>query len=261
MRNTLRALSALVAVSCFSCGGGNPPPDGVATGDLVVDTNPAGASVFVDDAFKGETPLVVANVPVGDHELRIELEGFDTVTRDVTVHEGTNEVPMMDLVPTVSARGFLAVTTDPRELDGVPVVAQVIMNGSPTDAMTNGMTPGLVEVDTSVGHDVTVSFNGFLAVEQPDARCDPGSRVDVAVPIGADVNGRFRVESNGVIVEVGTSVARGRVEVRLGDADILVARGNDLFWGDDLSHAGSVAPDHRSFSLTYMGESETYTRL
>ncbi len=61
---------------------------------LKVVSTPEGARVFLDDDFKGKTPLSLSSVKPGDHSLRVELEGFAPMTRSITLEnagEGTEE--------------------------------------------------------------------------------------------------------------------------------------------------------------------------
>jgi hypothetical protein len=45
------------------------------TGSLYVDSNPRGATVLLDGRSIGQTPLRLAEVPVGTHVVRLELAG------------------------------------------------------------------------------------------------------------------------------------------------------------------------------------------
>jgi len=72
--------------------------DNVAQGpaSLVVSSTPVGASVSIDGELKGTTPF---NAPViaGKHVLRIALEGYITVEREVEFVEGIEDVQRFDL--------------------------------------------------------------------------------------------------------------------------------------------------------------------
>ncbi len=55
---------------------------------VIIASNPGGATVFVDGARKGPTPLTVS-MPVGNHEIRLEAPNLATCTRTLTVTEKT----------------------------------------------------------------------------------------------------------------------------------------------------------------------------
>jgi len=58
-----------------------------ATGKLTVNANPWG-QVFVDDRLIGNTPRANIELPAGTHTLRVSRQGFESVTRSVTIKAG-----------------------------------------------------------------------------------------------------------------------------------------------------------------------------
>ncbi len=54
----------------------------------MVDSRPAGASVFVDGKMVGTTPLLLDAVTAGEHSVRLELNGFRAWTSGATVTGG-----------------------------------------------------------------------------------------------------------------------------------------------------------------------------
>ncbi|PTY02943.1 hypothetical protein DB346_07995 [Verrucomicrobia bacterium LW23] len=80
-----------------------------ARGHLLVETLPAGATVSI----KGQTPLpspaTFHNLKLGEHEVRIERDGYEPVTRKVTVKE--NETARLESVKLTQYFGSLAMTS------------------------------------------------------------------------------------------------------------------------------------------------------
>ena len=66
-----------------------PVDPGRASGSLVLDSRPAGARVFVDEALVGTTPLQIDAIAGGDHAVRFELDGFDKWSTTAHVTAGT----------------------------------------------------------------------------------------------------------------------------------------------------------------------------
>lgn len=65
-----------------------PEVDAAAgTGKLTVNANPWG-QVFVDDRLIGNTPRANIELPAGTHTLRVSRQGFESVTRSVTIKAG-----------------------------------------------------------------------------------------------------------------------------------------------------------------------------
>jgi hypothetical protein len=54
----------------------------------MVDSRPAGARVFVDGKLAGTTPLLIDVVAVGDHAVRMELDGFNPWTAPAKITGG-----------------------------------------------------------------------------------------------------------------------------------------------------------------------------
>jgi hypothetical protein len=61
------------------------------TGSLMVDSRPAGASVFVDDRLVGTTPLLIDPLDVGEHRVRIERDGYRRWTSSVRIVAGERQ--------------------------------------------------------------------------------------------------------------------------------------------------------------------------
>lgn len=62
----------------------NPKP---IYGEISVLSTPSGAKIFVDDNYRGTTPMVVAEVIIGQHSVTIEKDGYNTTTKEVMVVE------------------------------------------------------------------------------------------------------------------------------------------------------------------------------
>lgn len=54
-------------------------------GNLEIDSEPAGANVFVDGELRGQTPLYLESVEAGQHQLRIEKVGYAPLVRSFEI--------------------------------------------------------------------------------------------------------------------------------------------------------------------------------
>ncbi|RPI38328.1 MAG: PEGA domain-containing protein [Methanoregulaceae archaeon] len=59
------------------------------TGTLSVTTNPAGAQVYIDNVLQGTSPANVPALSAGSHTLRLERDGYQSMTLPVMVNDGT----------------------------------------------------------------------------------------------------------------------------------------------------------------------------
>ncbi len=79
-----------------------PAPIG-ATGSIVVDSSPSGAEIYIDNAYKGITPLTVDGVAAGTHAVRVALAGYSDWSTSLQVGAGS----------TASASASLSATPTP----------------------------------------------------------------------------------------------------------------------------------------------------
>lgn len=71
--------------------------------ELSVITNPDGASVVIDDATKGITPITISDLAVGDHNLTVTSPGFLTRTMKIKLTSGYKLIASLKLA--LSATG------------------------------------------------------------------------------------------------------------------------------------------------------------
>lgn len=76
----------------------------VPAGTLEVQSVPPGVMVFLDDAYRGVTPITLADVAPGDHTVSLRLAGYTDWSSPVTVVSGDRQVVTGTLEP-VSATG------------------------------------------------------------------------------------------------------------------------------------------------------------
>jgi PEGA domain len=98
LRGTMRrAVSGLAVLFAIASG----PPQRVAAADavgsLAIESQPAGASVYVDGQSAGQTPLVLSSIATGIHRVRVMLLGYLENTRLVTVKPGNRSTLRMRL--------------------------------------------------------------------------------------------------------------------------------------------------------------------
>ncbi len=107
-----------------------PAPAAVASGSLRVESEPSGARVHVDGQSRGETPLALADLPLGPHAVRVERKGYDPQSRDVTLSVDSPNAG----VRVVLARSAVADAT--ADVLSTPPGAAVSLDGRPA-----GQTP------------------------------------------------------------------------------------------------------------------------
>jgi hypothetical protein len=82
---------------------GTPGPVPVTNGQITVRSNPSGANIYLDNAYRGLTPLTLADIPQGNHAVLLKMSGYQDWESSVNVVAGTSN----------DVSGTLAVSTQP----------------------------------------------------------------------------------------------------------------------------------------------------
>ena len=142
---------------------------------LVVTSTPSGADVYLDEFYLGQTPLTRTGLQTGAATLRIELEGYRTVERYISLRRERNNRISFTLEPLPGTFASLYVTSD-------PVGAVLFVNGKAA-----GTTPtAVIEVPPGLVH-LELRKEGHLNVVR-DIEIDDGQykQIEVFLPL-ADV--------------------------------------------------------------------------
>jgi len=130
-----------------------------------VTSEPVGASVFIDDEFRGATPLQNLEVAAGEHVLRIQKAGYEVHRARLSVRGGQAQPIHVVLRP--AARGILLVNSHP---DGASVHLDGEYRGN-TPLRLEDLEPRTYSVRVSKANfadwhgDVAVASNETTTVE------------------------------------------------------------------------------------------------
>ena len=140
------------------------------SGVVRVASQPPGATVTVDGQARGATPVDVGELPLGAHEVRVELRGFAPAVQKVVL---TADAPQADLDLTLSR--------------SVPTSAMAEVHSTPEGALVSidGVAVGVTPVRQPLrlgGHTVEVVKDGFeLWSGSVDVQGRGTARVDAAL--------------------------------------------------------------------------------
>lgn len=87
-------------------------------GSLRVESDPSGAKVFLDNDYKGETPLNLKEISVGQYSLKLILSGYEEYNSTIAILPILTVKLSVDLVPEPQAQdayGSIAVNSNPQE--------------------------------------------------------------------------------------------------------------------------------------------------
>jgi hypothetical protein len=91
-------LVLIVLFSFFSyclCGCVTKPP----MGTIDVSSSPSGAEVYLDNQYKGTTPVIITDVPPGEHIIELRSNGYEKWTAKGTTVEGGSSIVQVSLKP------------------------------------------------------------------------------------------------------------------------------------------------------------------
>ncbi|MCK5660070.1 MAG: PEGA domain-containing protein, partial [Methanosarcinales archaeon] len=61
------------------------------TGSILTSSNPSGAKVYLDNEYKGTTPLTIESISIGSHALKLVKEGYSDKTKSVIITKDNTE--------------------------------------------------------------------------------------------------------------------------------------------------------------------------
>ncbi len=125
-----------------------PPVEAAKKGHLYIETEPAGATVTVNDQERGVTPLDVTDLYLGMHTVKLELRGYAPATHTVEISEESPGLKVK-LEKAAPAMGVA-------EVFSTPPGAQVKIDGAPV-----GQTPLLNHSIKAGKHQVEVTKDGY----------------------------------------------------------------------------------------------------
>jgi formylglycine-generating enzyme required for sulfatase activity len=97
-----------------------------ADGQVLVTSQPAGASVSVDGAFQGTTPVTVTLASQVSHRLQLSRAGYQSVAQEIVLDPGQERELSLSLVPQY---GVLFIAARPAD-------AELLVDGKPTGTAT-----------------------------------------------------------------------------------------------------------------------------
>ncbi|MFO7534342.1 MAG: PEGA domain-containing protein [Kiritimatiellia bacterium] len=115
-------------------------------GLVLVQSAPAAADVTVDGAYRGKSPLLIPDFPLGTHRLKFSLPGFEEKAIELTVKDRT---PLKTFVDLASKTARLTISSE-------PAGAAVYIDNAP-----RGATPCEVETAADTNSRVELKLEGF----------------------------------------------------------------------------------------------------
>ena len=123
----------------------------VTPGALILNTSPEGASVLIDDVYRGGTPLIIERIEPGTYGVTFSRFAYAQLFTPVRVESGKTTEVSGALIPLT---GSLDITTS-------PAGARILL-----DTISLGITPVSLPNMTVGNHTLTVVKEGYVTAEQ-----------------------------------------------------------------------------------------------
>jgi hypothetical protein len=120
--------------------------DEITNGSIYFETNPPGASVYVNNTYKGTTPFTLSNVIPGYYKVLVEDSGYQTYTETVKVTSGTKTSFYAKLVSSETATATTVPTTTVTTVATMKKSTVKTPTPWPTDTMTPASPVGTLAI-------------------------------------------------------------------------------------------------------------------
>ncbi len=137
----------------------NPPVVTVTTGKIIVNSEPTGATVLLDEEEKGVTPMEIPSLAFGKYVLKLRLKGYEDSQQEVELSENITELNVpVTLTKAQAQTGSLVVDSNP---SGAFIVIQNRVLGVTPKTLSN-QKPGNIEV--TLKKDGYQDFSGSVKI-------------------------------------------------------------------------------------------------
>ena len=136
-----------------------PPVATVTTGKIIVNSEPAGATVLLDEEEKGVTPMEIPSLPFGKYVLKLRMKGYEESQQEVELSENITELNVpVTLTKAQAQAGTLVVDSNP---SGAFIVIQNRVLGVTPKTLSN-QKPGNLEI--TLKKDGYQDFSGSVKI-------------------------------------------------------------------------------------------------
>lgn len=216
-------------------------------GLVLVHSDPQGAEVSIDGAFKGNTPLLLSDLPFGEYRARLSHPGCEPKEVDLTIRD---RVPMKLDVSLTSNTATLHINSSPPG-------AEILVNGthkgttpSSVDQLPTGKYELLFKLDGYQTHSSEVTLQGGVT-ERVSVNLTPlpASLKIVSLPEGGRVyiDNEFRGNAPVTVNDFESGSHRVRVEM---EGHSVMARDVNLEPGSEVIEEFRLEPNSGRLEVT-----------
>lgn len=125
----------------------------IPKGSLSIDSEPSGASVYIDGERKGKTPLKISELRAAEHTIKLELDEYEILQKEITLDADENLRMSLNLIEKPKF-GDVIITSEPEG-------AEVVLNGK-----IKGVTPLTLRRLPVGKYDVVLQREGYEFIQK-----------------------------------------------------------------------------------------------
>ena len=209
------------------------------TGSLYVRSNPSGASIHIDGEYKGNTPLLIHDVLIGEHDVTLKMRNHKTEQYAVNVKEGLTE--NIDGV----LSDYAQMTIDSNPSDATLYINNENVGNTP---YSNNMPSG--DYDVEIRHKKYQTFKERIHLDSSNPT------------LTITLNRQYMAKNSGYIqptFQVGSSIAYGGTiggyicNVNVEGYYLVSSDESEDIWWNSTSNTSSERPFSYTYKPTYFG--------
>ena len=116
------------------------------TGSIMIDSEPANATIYLDGEKVGKTPDTLMSVTLGTHEIEVKMDGYEVWSKSVNVNADKNK----------ALTAVLRTTTGAIKINSEPTNATIYLDGKEV-----GTTPDTIRSIDQGTHEIEVHMEGY----------------------------------------------------------------------------------------------------
>ena len=124
--------------------------DSIGSGFIEIETSPKDADVFLDGVNRGKSPIIIGNVPAGNHEILINKEGYEDFAEQIEVNAGRKASVEAKLIAKIAEKEEIPEQTTPNEDEKLPIIPDDAAE-IPAEKDETAMQEEIDEEDSSSG--------------------------------------------------------------------------------------------------------------
>jgi hypothetical protein len=157
---------------------GTPSPTPTpASGSVIITTIPSGADIYIDNTYKGFSPLTIEPVSNGNHDILLRMDGYEQTSRTInvmgtslTMNVALTPIPTSTLTATGTRQTSVTLTVQPGQTSPEGGFGSLSVTTSPPGALvyvdgeTKGVTPATIPGLASGKHSVLLVLAGYSSL-------------------------------------------------------------------------------------------------